>query len=153
MPTIKFKTELTDFGPAAAVVLTDKQVEEVGEGKKVFPVTLTLNGTVLQCRLSRMKGKNCIGLSREKREAAGVTAGDKVDVVVELDTSERVVEIPAALAAAFKKDKAAGKIFDALAFTHRKEFARWVEEAKRDETRDRRVAKSLEMLHAGETRS
>jgi uncharacterized protein YdeI (YjbR/CyaY-like superfamily) len=100
-----------------------------------------------------MKGKNCIGLSKEKREAAGVTAGDKVDVAVELDTSERVVEIPAALAAAFKKDKAAGKIFDALAFTHRKEFARWVEEAKRDETRDRRVAKSLEMLHAGETRS
>jgi hypothetical protein len=153
MPAIKFKTVLTDFGPAAAVELTDEQVAEVGGGKKVFPVRLTLNGHALQGRLSRMKGRNVIGLSREKRDAAGVMAGDEVDVSVELDTSERVVEIPPALAAAFKRDKAAKKIYDGLAFTHRKEFARWVDEAKKDETRDRRVAKALEMLHAGEMRS
>jgi hypothetical protein len=153
MAPITFKTELSDFGPAAAVVLTDEQVAEVGGGKKVFPVRLTVNGTVMQARLSRMKGKNCIGLSKEKRDAAGVSAGDKVDVTVELDTTERTVEVPPALAAAFKKDKAAKKIYDGLAFTHRKEFSRWVEEAKRDETRERRVEKTLEMLHAGQTRS
>ena len=58
-----------------------------------------------------------------------------------------------ALADALAADPPPGAAFDKLAFTHRKEFARWIEEAKRDETRDRRVAKTLEMLHAGETRS
>jgi hypothetical protein len=153
MPPIKFKTVLTGFGPAAAIVLSDDQVADVGEGKKVFPVKVTVNGRTVTGRLARMKGENLIGFSKAKREEARVEAGDKVEVIVELDLAERVVDVPPALAAAFKKDKPAKKIYDGLAFTHRKEFARWVEEAKKDETRDRRVEKTVEMLHAGETRS
>lgn len=153
MPPIKFKTTIEPMGPAAAVVLTDEQVAEVGEGKKAFPVKATINGFTWSGRVSRMGGKNLLGMSKERREGAGVEAGDKAEVSIELDLSERTVETPPALAAAFKKDKAAKKIYDGLAFTHRKEFARWVEEAKKEETRERRVTKTLEMLKTGETRS
>jgi uncharacterized protein YdeI (YjbR/CyaY-like superfamily) len=61
--------------------------------------------------------------------------------------------VPEALAAALATDAAARATFDALAFTHRKEYARWIVEAKRDETRERRVRQALELLRAGKTRS
>jgi uncharacterized protein YdeI (YjbR/CyaY-like superfamily) len=65
----------------------------------------------------------------------------------------REVELPEALAGALAGDPAASAAFDALAYTHRKEYARWVQEAKRDETRQRRVAQALQMLREGKTRS
>jgi uncharacterized protein YdeI (YjbR/CyaY-like superfamily) len=61
--------------------------------------------------------------------------------------------VPAALATALDGDTVAGATFKALAYTHRKEYARWIEDAKRDETRQRRVEQALEMLRAGKTRS
>jgi hypothetical protein len=61
--------------------------------------------------------------------------------------------VPEALAAALAGDPAAKASFDGMAFTHRKEYARWIAEAKREETRDRRVAQALEMLREGRTRS
>jgi hypothetical protein len=153
MGKLEFRTTLHAVGPAAAVVLTDEQVAEVGEGAKTFPVKATVNGFTWPGRLSRRNGKNLIGMSKQIRDGAGAEGGDEVDVVIELDTAPREVEVPPALASAFKKDRAAGKLYDALAFTHRKEFARWIAEAKKDETRDRRVTQALEMLHAGKTRS
>jgi bifunctional DNA-binding transcriptional regulator/antitoxin component of YhaV-PrlF toxin-antitoxin module len=152
MPPLKFKTTLEPRGPAAAVILSDAQVEKVGEGKKTFPVKATVNGYTWAGRVARMGGENLLGLNKAIRTAAGVEAGDKVDVVVELDSGERTVDVPEALAAALKKDKKAGKEYDALAYSHRKEFARWVGEAKKEETRDRRVEQAIEMLHAGKTR-
>ena len=80
-------------------------------------------------------------------------AGDSVDVRLELDTAPREVDVPEALATALAADDKARATFEKLAYTHRKEFARWIEEAKRDETRERRVAKTVEMLRRGETRS
>ena len=73
--------------------------------------------------------------------------------MLELDEAPREVEVPPALAAALDTDPAAKAAFDALAFTHRKEYARWIDEAKRDDTRERRVAQALEMIRAGQTRS
>lgn len=61
--------------------------------------------------------------------------------------------MPPALTTALARDAAARKAFDALAYTHRKEFARWIAEAKREDTRERRVGQALEMLHEGRTRS
>ena len=153
MGKLQFRTAVDPRGPAAAVLLTDEQVADVGEGAKAFPVKATVNGYTWRGRLSRMRGENMIGMTKAVRAAANVEAGDEVDVVVELDTAPREVEIPPALAAAFKKDKDAKKLYDALAFTHRKEFARWIAEAKRDETRERRVSQALEMIHAGKNRS
>jgi uncharacterized protein YdeI (YjbR/CyaY-like superfamily) len=97
-----------------------------------------------------MGGEFLLGLDREVRAGAGgVAAGDDVDVALELDTAERTVEVPEALASALADDPHARGIFEGLAYTHRKEYARWVAEAKRDETRQRRVAQAVEMLKSG----
>jgi uncharacterized protein YdeI (YjbR/CyaY-like superfamily) len=96
-----------------------------------------------------MRGEFLVGLSRAVREAAGVAAGDIVPVRIELDTAPREVEVPPPLAAALARDSAAAATFDGLSFTQRKEYARWVAEAKRQETQDRRVAEALERLRAG----
>ncbi len=74
-------------------------------------------------------------------------------MILELDTAPREVEVPAALAAALAADPQAKAVFDGMAFTHRKEYARWVAEAKRDETRERRVQQAVEMIRARKTRS
>jgi uncharacterized protein YdeI (YjbR/CyaY-like superfamily) len=100
-----------------------------------------------------MGGEFLLGLNREVREGAGVQAGDDVDVTVELDAAPREVEVPAALAAALAADPQAGASFERMAFSHRKEYARWVAEAKREETRQRRVQQAVEMIRAGKTRT
>jgi bacteriocin resistance YdeI/OmpD-like protein/uncharacterized protein DUF1905 len=153
MGSLITSAELVVRGPAAAVVLTDEQVEAVGAGAKRFPVRATLNGHTLRLSVARMRGEFLLGLSRANREAAGVQAGDTVELVLELDEGPREVQTPPALAAALGADPEAQRIYDALAYTHRKEYARWIEEAKREETRERRVSKAIEMLHAGQTRS
>jgi hypothetical protein len=150
---LSFTATLEKRGPAAAVVLGDDQVAELGEGAKRFPVRATVAGYSWRGSVARMKGEFLLGLSREIREAAGVEAGDEVEVSLALDTEERTVEVPPALAAALAGDDAAKAAFEALAFTHRKEFARWVAEAKKEDTRERRVAATMEMLHDGRTRS
>jgi hypothetical protein len=153
MGEISFTATLQKRGPAAAVVLSDEQVAEVGEGAKRFPVRATVAGLAWRGSVARMKGEFLLGMNREVREAAGVEAGDEVAVELALDAEERTVEVPPALAAALAADPAAKALFDGLAYTHRKEFARWIAEAKKEDTRERRVAKALEMLHEGATRS
>jgi len=153
MGQISFTAQLVPRGPAAAVVLDDEQVQAVGEGAKRFPVRATVNGYEWRTSVARMRGEFLLGLNREVRTAAGVEAGQTVQVVLELDQEPREVLVPPALAAALDADPAAKAAFDGLAFTHRKEYARWIEEAKRDETRERRVAQAVEMIRAGQTRS
>jgi hypothetical protein len=147
--SIHLTAELVKRGPAAAVVLDDHQVTEVGEGAKRFPVVATVNGYSWRTTVTRMGGEFLVGLNREVREAARAEAGDTVEVILELDAAPRKVEVPEALAAALSRDPKAREAFDRLAFTHRKEYARWVAEAKREETRERRVAKALELLREG----
>jgi hypothetical protein len=153
MGEIELTTTLQRRGPAAAVVLSDAEVDAVGEGAKAFPVVATIGDYSWRGRVTRMGGELMLGLNREVRTGAGVEAGDAVAVRIALDAAPREVEVPEALAAALEGDAEARQRYDALAFTHRKEFARWVAEAKKDETRDRRVAQALEMLRAGLTRS
>jgi hypothetical protein len=139
-------------GPAGAFVLTDEQVASVGDGRKALPVRVEVNGATLGLRLARMGGENLIGLAKAVRDAAGVTVGESYEVTISADAGERTVEVPAELTAALAGDDEARAAFEALAPSHRKEFARWVGEAKREATRTQRVAKTLEMLHAGEHR-
>jgi Bacteriocin-protection, YdeI or OmpD-Associated/Domain of unknown function (DUF1905) len=150
---IAFTATLASRGPAAAVVLDDDQVAAVGEGAKRFPVLATVNGYSWSTSVTRMRGEFLVGLSRAVRDAAGVAAGDTVSVALELETAPRELDLPDALTQALAADPAARAAFDRLAFTHRKEFARWIDEAKRDETRQRRVAQALTMLREGTTRS
>jgi len=153
MGLVRLTFTLVPRGPAAAVVLSDEQVAAVGEGAKRFPVVATVNGYTWRTTVTRMRGEFLLGLSRAVREQVGAQAGDTVEVELELDSAEREVEVPDALAAALAEDPEARAAFEGLAFTHRKEFARWIQEAKRDETRERRVAEALEMLREGRTRS
>ncbi len=139
-------------GPAGAFVLTDEQVAALGGGRKSFPVRVTVNGTALSLRLARMGGENMIGLSKAVRAQARADIGGTYDIEVALDEGERQVDVPDELTKALDGDRAAREAFEKLSFSHRKEFARWVSEAKTAPTRERRVASTLEMLHEGRKR-
>jgi len=151
MGSVRFTATLESCGPAAAVVLDDERVAEVGEGAKRFPVVATVNGYTWRTTVSRMRGQFLLGLNRAVRREAGVEAGEAVEIKLELDTAPREVEPPEALAKALAEDSEVRATFDRLAYTHRKEFARWIGEAKRDETRQRRVGQAVEMLRVGKT--
>jgi uncharacterized protein with von Willebrand factor type A (vWA) domain len=115
-------------------------------------VRVSVNGVTLPLRLARMGGENLIGLARAVREQAGVTIGSAYQVDIVADEEARSVEVPEDLAAALAEDGTARAAFETLADSHRKEFVRWVGEAKRETTRAQRVAKTLEMLRAGQHR-
>ena len=153
MGEITITDELQPRGPAAAIILSDDQVAAVGEGAKRFPVVATVNGYTWRTSVSRMRGEFMVGFSKEVREGAGVAAGDTITLELALDSEPRTVEIPPALAEALDGDPEAKTTFEGLAFTHRKEFARWIDEAKREETRARRVTQALDMIRTGRTRS
>jgi len=109
-------------------------------------VTVTVNGVKLRTTVAVYGGKSYVGFRKEIQEAAGIGIGDRLRVKIEPDEAPREVEVPEDLARALAKDKAAGKAYAALSFSHRKEYAVWVAEAKKPETRARRVAQTLEKL-------
>jgi uncharacterized protein YdeI (YjbR/CyaY-like superfamily) len=113
-------------------------------------VTVTVGGHSYRTTVARMGGRFLVPLSAENRTAAGVAAGDQVDVDLEPDTAPREVEVPADLTEALARDDAARATFDGLSYTHRKEWVRWVEEAKKADTRATRLAKTVEALQAGQ---
>lgn len=114
-------------------------VAALGAGKKPR-VKVSLNGYTYRTTLATMGGVFMLSLSAENREAAGVQAGQTVEVTLELDTEPRSVEVPDDLAAALAMAPGAREVFDALSFSARKEFVRQVETAKAPETRERRIA-------------
>lgn len=150
MGSARFTATLVQRGPAAAVVLDDEQVAAVGEGAKRFPVAATVNGYTWRTTVARMRGEFLVGMSRAVREAAGVRAGDTIEVELERDDTPREVEVPEPLATALAAEPSLRPIFDSLSYTYRKEYARWVQEAKREETRERRVAEVIERLRERE---
>jgi hypothetical protein len=152
MGSVRFTATLVGRGPAAAIVLDDDQVATVGEGAKRFPVAATVNGYTWRTTVARMRGEFLVGLSRAVREGAGVQAGETVEVELELDDSPREVDVPEALASALAAQPSLRAIYDSLAYTYRKEYARSVREAKREETRERRVAEVIEKLRERATR-
>jgi hypothetical protein len=142
----RFEAVLEPFGPAAAITLPfDPKAEW---GKVRAPVRGTIDGHPFTTTVARYGGVDYLAFRREVREAAGVEIGARVAIEVELDTSERVVELPADLAAALAKG-GVRDAFDALSNTHRREYVSWVEEAKREETRRTRLTRSVELLKDG----
>jgi hypothetical protein len=87
MGSLRLKATLVPRGPAAAVVLDDEQVAAVGAGAKRFPVVATVNDYTWRTTVTRMRGEFLLGLNRAVREAAGVEAGETVNLAVELDTA------------------------------------------------------------------
>ncbi|WP_144792971.1 YdeI/OmpD-associated family protein [Microbacterium paludicola] len=145
MSALNLHTVLERRGPAAAIVLSDEQVASLGSGK-AFPVVVSFGERSIRLRLARMGGQNLIGFSKAARADAGVEIGQEVDVTITVDSEERAVEIPSALAQALDADPAARAAFDALAPSRRKEMARQITEAKQDATRQRRLEKVLDAL-------
>lgn len=142
----RFEAALEPFGRAGAVTLPfDPKVEW---GRVRAPVRGTIDGHPFTTTVARYGGVDYLAFRREVREAAGVEIGAVVAIEVELDTSERLVTVPADLAAALAHGQVRA-VFDALSYTHRKEYVDWVEEAKREQTRATRVQRTVELLGAG----
>lgn len=120
-------------------------VEALGSGRRPA-VRVTLRDHTYRTTVAVMGGRFLLPVSAEVRAAAGVTAGDTLDVRIELDTEPRTVEVPADLAAAFAGEPAAGRAFAALPPGQQKELVRGVESAKKPETRQRRVLAAVEKL-------
>ena len=131
---------------ATGIRVPDEVIAGLGSSKRP-PVTVTINGYTYRTTAVRMGGAFYVPLSAENREAAGVAAGDDIAVDIENDTAPREVTLPDDLAAAM--DDAARTAYDGLSYTHRKEWVRWVEEAKKPETRATRVEKTVSGLKAG----
>ena len=126
-------------------------VEALGRGKRPA-VTVTINGYTYRNTVAVMGGVYMIGISAEHRAGTGVHGGDEVDVDLELDTAPREVNVPADLAAALDADPDARRTFDALSYSNRSWHTLQVDGAKTVETRQRRIAKSIEALRAGRPR-
>jgi hypothetical protein len=133
---------------ATGIAIPDEVVEGLGAGKRV-KVALTVNGYTYRTSVAPMNGTYMAPLAAEHREAAGVAAGDEVEVSIALDDAPRVVEVPADLEAAIDRVPSARAFFDALSFSHRKEWVRWVTEAKKPETRQSRIEKTVLGLKDG----
>src|ERR1700722_6776648 len=146
---MKFRATVELGGKTATgIEVPDDVVAVLGSGSRP-PVTVTVGGHSYRTTVARMGGRFLVPLSAENRTAGGVAAGDQVEAALEPDPAPREVEVPAALAEALAADDAARVTFDGLSFTHRKEWVRWIEEAKKADTRVTRLAKTVEALHAG----
>jgi len=93
-----------------------------------------------------MGGEILVGLAKAARTALGVEIGQTLDVILSVDEAPREVAVPPELAAALAANPAAQKAYDALAYSHRKEHATWVAEAKQQDTRDRRAEQAVEKI-------
>lgn len=141
----RFQAELKRRGPGNFVDIPFDPRQVFGEARP--PVRGTVNGYPFRGRIAKYGGSYMLGFKRELREGAGIAEGDTLDLDVELDTEPREVVVPTDLASAF--DDEARAAFERMSYTHRKEYVDWITEARRPETRGRRVAKAVEMIREG----
>lgn len=131
---------------ATGIEVPDDVITALNGGQRPA-VVVTINKHSYRTTAARMAGRFLIPLSAENRLAVGVEAGDSVTVEIVLDDAPREVSLPEDLSGAMTAS--ARKTYESLSFTHRKEWVRWIEEAKKPETRAARVAKTVESLAAG----
>src|SRR5215210_788095 len=149
---MKFRTTiLQSDGTATGIRIPDEVVEALGKGKRP-PIRVTINGYSYRNTVAVMGGTYMVGVSADHRAGAGVKGGDTVDVDIELDTAPREVTVPADLAAALDAEPAARRTFDGLSYSNRSWHTLQVDGAKTPETRQRRIAKSVEALKEGRVR-
>jgi hypothetical protein len=146
---MRFRTTVELGGKTATGMRVPPEVVAgLGAGKKPA-VRVTIGGHSYRSTIASRGGVYLLPVSAENRAAAGVVAGDEVDVDVELDTEPREVTVPDDLAAALAGDEDARRVFEALPYSHRQRHVLAVEGTKNPETRQRRIDKALEMLRAG----
>ena len=144
-----FKAIIQNAGGGGAFVEIPFDVEKEFNSKRP-KVKAMIEGIPYRGTLVRMgSAHHMLLILKGIREQIGKTLGDEIKVVIEPDAERRLIEIPKDLSKEFKKDKQAKAIFDKLSYTHRREYVRWIEEAKRAETRQNRIIKTIEMLKKG----
>lgn len=149
---MKFTAELLSTGKnTAGFEVPDSIVESLGGGGRP-KVSVTVNGFTFRTSIARMGGRYLLGFSAERRTEAGVTAGEVLEVDVELDTAPRELEVPEPLAAALAADSQAQAFWETLSYSNRQWHVLQVTSAKTDATRDRRIEKSIAALRDGRAR-
>jgi hypothetical protein len=149
---MRFRTTIEQSGPnTTGIPVPEEVVEALGAGRRPA-VTVSLNGHSYRSTIAGMGGRPMISLSAENRAAAGVAGGDEVEVDLALDTAPRDVAVPTDLAAALDADPAARRTFDRLSYSNKSWHVLQIEGAKTDETRQRRIAKSVAALREGRPR-
>ena len=145
-PHVVFKGTVERAGPAGYIELPFDPKEKFGTVRA--PVKVTVNGYAFKTTIAAMGGPPCVGMRTSYREAAGLEGGERIEVRIELDDEPRVVTPPADLVKALKAAPPAWDRWCELSYTHQREHAEAVEEAKKPDTRARRVAKAVEMVRA-----
>lgn len=146
---MKFRALIEGAGKTAAgIEVPAEVVEALGQTKRP-PVSVTINGYTFRSTVAVLGGRFMVGVSNEVRANAGVAAGDRVDVEMELDTAPREVTVPPQLAAELAGDAAAKRAYEALSYSKKRLIVDPVANAKTDETRDRNVAKAMASLRQG----
>lgn len=141
-----FKAVIQNAGGGGAFVEIPFDVEKVF-GSKRPKIKADIEGVQYRGLLVRMGGEaHLLLILKSIREQIGKTFGDTIKVTVELDSEPRVVEIPEDLLKELRKNKEASSFFKGLSFTHRREYVKWIEEAKKPETRATRILKTVDML-------
>jgi bacteriocin resistance YdeI/OmpD-like protein/uncharacterized protein DUF1905 len=149
---VRFRTTILQGDKTATGIrVPDEVVEALGAGKRP-KVLVTIRGYTYRNSVAVMGGEYMIGVSAENRAGAGVAGGDEVDVDLELDTAPREVTVPPDFAAALDGEPKARRTFDALSYSNKSWHVLQVEGAKTDETRQRRIAKSVATLREGRPR-
>jgi Bacteriocin-protection, YdeI or OmpD-Associated/Domain of unknown function (DUF1905) len=146
----QFTAELHPSGSGGSAFDVPHDAAAALSDQKRPPVTVTIGGHTYRTRIAVYGGQPMVGVSKASRAAAGIDFGDPFDVTLALDEEPRVIEVPEDLAAALAGDAEAAAAFERLAYTHRREYVLWITEAKKPETRARRVAGTLDQLRGGE---
>jgi len=151
MKTYKFKARIENatVGGGGACVYFPYDVEKEFGTKGRVPVKATFDGVPYTGSLIKYGApQHMLGILKGIREQIGKGPGDIVDVTIEKDEAERTVEVPAEFEKLLKKEKV-WAAFDKLSYSHKKEYVRWITEAKREQTRAGRLTKAVEMLRSG----
>lgn len=144
--TIQFTAVLEQSGKTATgFVVPDQVVDTLGAGKRP-PVVVQINGHTYRSTVASMGGRFMLPVSAENRAAAGIEAGEVIDVRLTLDDKPREVEVPADLAEALAANKTAQEFFDSLSYSIKRWHVESITGAKTEATRERRIAKSVAML-------
>ena len=149
---MKFKTTIKQSGKSATgIEIPDEVIQALGAGKKP-PVSMTVNGYGYRSTVATVDGRFMVGFSSDHRAASGLKGGDVVEVDIEVDTKPRTVELPADFQAALDADAQAKATFAKLSNSLKGYHVSQVTGAKTDETRQRRIEKSIATLREGRPR-
>ena len=152
MSSIKFSAIIRQNGEInAALVEFPFSTEKIFGKKGQVKIKATFDGNVeYRGSLSKMKSDcHVLGLTQEIRKQLNKTFGDEVFVSLIEDKEERTVEIANDIVVVFNENPKAKDLFDKMSYTHRKEYIRWIEEAKKQETRENRKTKMIQMIMDG----